>query len=125
MTKRRSILIIMLGIIYLLLMALIIYQFYGKVNLFTIITFGIVLACGAIFYIRVSSGGKWAVGIFKVLKVLIASLAIAFSTWMLASVLVLPVIGYAGFLFLENKYFSLTILLGALLLSPLVAKKLA
>ncbi len=125
MTKRNFILTSVLGISYLVVMGLIFYQFHGQVNLFTLIVFGIVLFGVAILCIRINHGGSSNKGISRILKVLFASYAIAFALWMLGSVLMLPVIGYSGFLYLENSFFSLILLCGALLVSPLVARKLA
>lgn len=72
-----------------------------------------------------SKGTSKKKGVFRAFKVLFASYALAFATWMMGSVLLLPLFGYQGFELLGTPIFMYLLLGLTLLVSPFIARKLA
>lgn len=88
-------------------------------------TFSIVLVGAAVIGALLSKGSSRKNGVFRAFKVLFASYALAFATWMLGSVLLLPLFGYKGFELVGTPMFIYLLLGLSLLVSPFVARKLA
>ena len=125
MTSRNMILVGALAFSYILMVVYLSDQYPDHGHMFHPITFGIALVGIAIVGLKLGRRGRKHPGIFRVLKVLLASGAVAFAVWMLGSVLLLPVVGYEGFLFVGRPLFFYVLGGVALLVSPLVAKRLA
>jgi predicted MFS family arabinose efflux permease len=88
------------------------------------VLFGIAFIGAAVIGVFISRKFEKTKGTLRIIKVLFASYAVAFATWMLGSVLLLPLVGYAGFELLAEPIFGILLLGGALLLTPIVAWKL-
>ena len=125
MTKRNLILIGILGASYLLMVAYLTYLYPDQVDFMFQITFGFILVGTAFIGLKLSKGSSKKKGIFRAFKVLFASYAVAFASWMFFSVLLLPIIGYEGFMFLKSPLFIYILLGLTILVSPLIAKKLS
>ena len=81
---------------------------------------GVLLVMVAIISLRKEKAG--ALGISGWLKCVFGSYALAFATWMLGSVILLPVVGYAGFELLDRPWFGVALLLLAVLFFPFVRR---
>ena len=125
MTKRNLILVGVLAFSYLLMTAYLSYRYPEQSDLLFQIAFGVVLIGAAIIGLKVSKGSSAKKGIFRALKILFASYALAFAAWMLGSALLLPLFGYAGFELLKKPIFMYILLGLTLAVSPVVAKRLA
>lgn len=125
MNKRNLIFVGALTISYLLMVAFLSYQYPEQVNVLMQATFGVILVGVAVIGVLFSKGSSRKKGVFRALKVLFASYALAFATWMLGSVLLLPLFGYKGFELVGTPMFIYLLLGLSLLVSPFVARKLA
>jgi len=125
MNTRNLIFIGALTISYLLMVAFLSYQYPDQVNVLMQATFGIVLIGAAVIGMLLSKGSSKKKGIFRALKVLFGSYALAFAAWMLGSVLFLPFLGYKGFELVGTPMFMYLLLGLTVLVSPFVARKLA
>ncbi len=125
MNKRNLIFIGALAISYLLMIAFLSYQYPEQVNVLMQVTFGIVLVGVAVIGVLASKGSRKKKGIIRAFKVLFASYALAFASWMLGSVLLLPIVGHKGFQLLDKPIFIYLLLGLALVISPFISKRLA
>ena len=125
MNKRNLIFIGALAISYLFMVAFLSYQYPEQVNILMQATFGIVMVGVAVIGVLLSKGPSKKKGVFRAFKILFASYALAFATWMLASVLLLPIFGFEGFMLVEKFWFGYLLLGMTLLAAPFVAKRLA
>ena len=101
------------------------YQYPEQVNVLMQATFGIVLVGVAVIGVLASKGSTKKKGIIRAFKVLFASYALAFASWMLGSVLLLPIVGHKGFQLLDKPIFIYLLLGLALVISPFISKRLA
>lgn len=88
------------------------------------ISFGVLLIGAATLSAFISTKPRGAKGLFRGIKVLLASYAITFGIWMLGSIITLPFSGYSSFELVSKPYFGLAFIICTFLLIPLVAKKL-
>ena len=125
MTKRNILLIGVLAFSYLAMVAYLTYRYPEQGSVLSQLTFGIVLVGAAVIGLLLKRGKKRGRGVLRALKVLAASYAIAFAVWMLCSVILHPLIGYEGFLLVGQPILFYVLAGVALLVSPLIAKRLA
>ena len=124
MAKRSIILLTALVLSYIGMVWYISHNYPEQSNLVHYIAFGVALICAGVAGIFFSHLDIKVKGIIRIIKILFASYAVVFATWMLVSVILLPVLGYTGFELISNPMFGVFLLFGTLLLSPIVAKKL-
>ena len=125
LSSRNKIFIIALGVSYLLMVAYLSYRYPEQSNLFVQLTFGLILVGAAIAGLLLGNRIGRVKGILRVIKILIASYAISFASWLLLSTLMLPIVGYKGFMLVESHIFGYILLCVTLALLPIVSRKMS
>ena len=125
MTERGIYVVCVFGLAYLVVAAYLSYQSPEHRHIWVQATLGIVVLGAVIVGRNLAGYERKRSGIYRALKVLVASYAVAFSMWMLISLLLLPVVGYAGILFVGSPLYLYVLIGVALVVLPFVAKRLA
>jgi branched-subunit amino acid permease len=81
---------------------------------------GVLLVAVAVISLMKERTG--ALGLSGWIKVVFGSYALAFAIWMLGSVVLLPLVGYAGFEVLNRPWFGVALLALAVLVFPIVRR---
>jgi len=82
--------------------------------------FGVLLVVIAIVSLRKEGSGS--LGVPRWLKQVFGAYALAFAVWMLGSVILLPLVGYAGFELIDRPWFGIGLVLLGLLLFPITRR---